>query len=68
MDLVLLTQEPDLVVKEIDKLKFTVVSITKDAAVIGMKVPADSSIQYEFEMYKRNKVWQIGYISTANHD
>lgn len=68
MDLVLLTQEPDLVVKEIDKLQFTVVSINKEAAVMGMKVPADSSIQYEFEMYKRGKAWQIGYISTPNYD
>lgn len=68
MDLVLITQEPDLVLEKIDSLKFNVVSLSKSAAVMKLTLPSDSSIDYEFEMQKSKGRWLIDYISTPNFD
>jgi len=67
-DFVLITQEPELVLDKISRLKFKTVSINKSVALIGVTLPSDSSVQYEFEMYKSKEGWQIGYISTPNFD
>lgn len=68
LDFVLITQEPELVLNRISRLKFTTVSMNKSVALIGVTLPSDKSVQYEFEMYKSKEGWQIGYISTPNFD
>jgi len=68
MDFVLITQEPDIVLNKIANLKFKIVSMNEKVALIGVRLPSDKSVQYEFEMYKSKAGWQIGYISTLNYD
>ena len=68
MDLVLITQEPEIILNKIANLKFTIVSMNEKVALIGVRLPSDKSVQYEFEMYKSKAGWQIGYISTPNYD
>ncbi|MEO5889325.1 MAG: hypothetical protein ABIQ31_03690 [Ferruginibacter sp.] len=67
-DLVLITQEPDILLNKIDSIKFNITSMNDSVALVGMRLPSDSSIEYEFEMYKTKNTWQIGYISTPNYD
>ncbi len=68
MDFVLITQEPDIILNKIANLKFKIVSMNEKVALIGVTLPSDKSVQYEFEMYKNKGGWQIGYISTPNYD
>jgi len=68
MDFVLITQEPDIILNKIANLKFKIVSMNEKVALIGVTLPSDKSVQYEFEMYKSKAGWQIGYISTPNYD
>ncbi len=68
MDFILITQEPELVLNKISKLRFHVISMNNKVALIGVKLPSDKSVQYEFEMYNGKAGWQIGYISTPNFD
>lgn len=68
MDLVLITQEPDLVLNKIETIKFKTVSMNNSVALIGAKFPFDKTLQYEFEMYKDKGGWKIAYISTPNFD
>ncbi|MEO7045416.1 MAG: hypothetical protein ABI091_08950 [Ferruginibacter sp.] len=68
MDLVLITQEPDIILNKIGNLKFKIVSMNEKVALIGVRLPSDKSVQYEFEMYKSKAGWQIGYISSPNYD
>ncbi|MEO5945270.1 MAG: hypothetical protein ABIP79_00525 [Chitinophagaceae bacterium] len=67
-DLVLITQEPDLVLNQIDHIKFKTISANASVALIGLKWPGKNTVEYEFEMYKTKAGWQIGYISTPNFD
>ena len=67
-DFILITQEPELVLNQLSRLKFKTVSINRSVALIGVTLPSDKSVQYEFEMYKVKDDWQIGYISTPNYD
>ncbi|MEO5943495.1 MAG: hypothetical protein ABIP30_03600 [Ferruginibacter sp.] len=68
MDLVLITQEPELVLNKIDRIKFKTISTNNSVALIGVTWPGKDAMQYEFEMYKTKAGWQIGYISTPNFD
>lgn len=68
MDFVLITQEPDIILNKIANLKFNIISMNEKVALIGVRLPSDKSVQYEFEMYKTKAGWQIGYISTPNYD
>lgn len=68
LDFVLITQEPDLVLNQIDSIKFTTISANNAVALIGLKGPGENTMEYEFEMYKTKAGWQIGYISTPNYD
>ncbi|MEO7522697.1 MAG: hypothetical protein ABIT58_01310 [Ferruginibacter sp.] len=67
-DFVLITQEPELVLNQIDKVKFTTISMNNSVALIGLKWPGKNAAAYEFEMYKTKAGWQIGYISSPNFD
>lgn len=67
-DFVLITQEPDLLLNQIDSIIFTPISATDSVALIGLKWPGENTSEYEFEMYKTKAGWQIGYISTPNYD
>lgn len=67
-DLVLITQEPELILDKIDSIHFKIASMNDSVALVGLTIPSDSSIEYEFEMYKVKNAWQIGYISTPNYD
>jgi hypothetical protein len=67
-DFVLITQEPELVLNQIDRVKFKTISINASVALIGLKWPGKNSMEYEFEMYKTKAGWQIAYISTPNFD
>ncbi len=64
MDLVLITQEPELILNAIDKLKFKTKEIDDSSAVI--EVTGES--MYEFELSKKDGLWKIDYISTENYD
>ncbi|MES1181996.1 MAG: hypothetical protein ABUL44_04285 [Flavobacterium sp.] len=68
MDFVLITQEPEIILNNIDSLQFTTVSLNSTMALIGVNLPSDDSVQYEFEMRKNAGIWQIDYISTPNYD
>ena len=67
-DFVLISQEPELVLNQIGRIKFKNISMNASVAMIGLKWPGKNSMEYEFEMYKTKSGWQIGYISTPNFD
>ena len=67
-DLVLITQEPDIILNKIANRKFKIVSMNEKVALIGVTLPSDKSVKHEFEMYKTKAGWQIGYISSPNYD
>jgi len=67
-DFVLITQEPELVLNQISRVKFKTISMNASVALIGLKWPGNNSMEYEFEIYKTKAGWQIGYISTPNFD
>lgn len=67
-DFVLITQEPELVLNQIERIKFKTVSMNASVAMIGLKWPGNNYMEYEFEMYKTKAGWEIGYISTPNFD
>lgn len=62
MDLVLLTQEPDMLLDNIKKLKYTVVFIKKDTAEIWVLTPW-KTWNYSVELSKVNNRWYIDYLS-----
>lgn len=47
-DFVLITQEPELILNKISRLKFKTVSMNKSGAFIGVMLPSDKSVQYKF--------------------
>src|SRR6185437_2931306 len=51
-DFVLITQEPDLVLQQINRMKFKTISINRSAALINVKLTGGGAIEYEIEMYK----------------
>lgn len=67
-DFILITQQPELVLSQIDRAKFKTISMNASVALIGVKWPGKNAMEYEFEMYKTKAGWQIGYISTPNFD
>jgi len=67
-DFVLITQEPELILNKITQLKMSIISMNASTALVSVKLPSFADVAYEFEMYKENEVWKIGYISTPNYD
>ena len=67
-DFILITQEPELILNRIDRMKLNIVSMSDSVAMVSLKIPNDDTIEYEFEMYKSKAGWQIGYIATPNYD
>jgi hypothetical protein len=67
-DFVLITQEPDLLLNQINRAKFKTISINKSMALIGVSWSGKEPMEYEFEMYYGKDGWQISYISTPNFD
>lgn len=67
-DFILITQEPELVLNQIGKIKFKTISMNDSVALIGLTWPGKDAMKYEFEMYKTKAGWQISYISTPNFD
>lgn len=65
MDLVLLTQEPEYILNDIDKLKFKTTTIKGNTAVIEV---SNAYSMYDFEMSKIDGKWIIDYIATQNYD
>jgi hypothetical protein len=65
MDLILLTQEPEVVLNAIDKLKFKTTTIKGNTAVIEV---SNAYSMYDFEMSKIDGKWMIDYIATQNYD
>ena len=63
-DLVLITQEPELILNEIEKLQFAVGKIDGNKALLQMA----GETGYEIEMEKDNGKWMIEYIATLNYD
>jgi len=63
-DLVLITQEPELVLNEINNLQFVVLENTGDKAILQIV----GELGYDFELIKENGKWMIEYISTMNYD
>ncbi|MGB4959856.1 MAG: hypothetical protein WBO36_10305 [Saprospiraceae bacterium] len=64
MDLVLITQEPELILNNVKHLKFRVKEMHKSTAI--MEVVGDSP--YNFEMSKIKGKWMIDYIGSENYD
>ena len=58
MDLVLITQEPDIMLNKIGSLKFKIISMNDKVALVGVRLPSDKSVQYEFELYKSKEGWK----------
>lgn len=67
-DFILITQNPETILNQVDNLKYNIVSMSDSVALVGMKLPAENAVQYEFEMYKAKEGWKLGYISTPNYD
>ncbi len=65
-DLVLITQEPELVLDNIRKLKYKIVKYGGGKATVSLT--GKFGVDYEFEMSKSGKKWLIDYISTMNYD
>ncbi|MBK9256704.1 MAG: hypothetical protein IPM42_14545 [Saprospiraceae bacterium] len=63
-DLVLITQEPELLLNEIHNLQFAVGENNGTKALLQMA----GDWGYEIEMVKENDKWLIVYISTLNYD
>ena len=68
MDFVLITQEPDLILDHIDQLKWRMVSMNRDVILVSCVSSVDPSLAYEFEMYRDERSWLIGYISSPSFD
>ncbi len=67
-DVVLITQEPEIVLNKIAQLKLSIISMNATTALLSVTLPSVADVAYEFEMYKVKELWQIGYISTLNYD
>jgi len=67
-DFVLITQEPDIVLNQLNSVQYKTASINNTVALIDLKWPGKDPMEYQFEMYKGKDGWQIGYISTPNYD
>ena len=67
-DLILIVQEPELILQQISRMKFKTISINKEAALIDLKLAGERPVEYEIEMYKEKNDWQIGYISFPNYN
>ena len=63
-DLVLITQEPEILLNEIHNLQFAVGENNGTKALLQMA----GDWGYEIEMVKENDKWLIEYISTLNYD
>lgn len=63
-DLVLITQEPELVLNEINNLQFMVSEKNGDKAILQIV----GELGYDFELIKENGKWMIAYIATMNYD
>jgi hypothetical protein len=63
-DLVLITQEPELVLNAIDEKQFSVTENNGTKAVLQM----GGEDGYDFDMEKINGRWMIAYIATMNYD
>lgn len=63
-DLVLITQEPELMLNEIENLQFAVSENNGEKAILQVA----GNWGYDFEMTKVNGKWLIEYIATMNYD
>ncbi len=64
LDLVLITQEPELVLDAINILKFKIKERTATTAIIEVV----GEFSYDFELSWVKGKWKIDYISTMNYD
>jgi len=63
-DLVLISQEPTLVLDAVDELQYVTTLIAPSNALISVI----GEFEYEIELSKINGIWMIDYISTMNFD
>lgn len=63
-DLVLITQEPEIILNQIDQLVFHVTKNEEGKMVVRL----EGEFGYDFEMSKENGIWKIDYIATMNYD
>lgn len=63
-DLVLITQEPELVLNNINNLQFVIVENSRSKAILQVI----GEFSYDFELIKENGKWMIEYIATNNYD
>lgn len=68
MDLVLITQEPELVLDSLNQLHFQMNSNENNKAIMNVTGNPQYNIDYNFEMSKINNKWYIDYIGTMNYD
>jgi hypothetical protein len=65
-DLVLISQEPEVVLNDIDNMTIAITKIEGDIAVLS--VSGTPGYAYDFEMGKEQGKWKIDYIATMNYD
>ena len=63
-DLVLMTQEPEVFFKALNKMKFAVTKLKGKTGIV--KILGDWG--YDIEMSKKQGKWKIDYIATMNYD
>ena len=63
-DLVLITQEPELVLNEIDNLQFLVSENDGNKSILQII----GEFGYDIELINENGKWMIEYIATMNYD
>ena len=63
-DLVLITQEPELILNAIEKLEFILLETKNNKAV--MQISGEG--MYNIDMTKEKGKWKIDYIATENYD
>ncbi|RYY56872.1 MAG: hypothetical protein EOO09_04715 [Chitinophagaceae bacterium] len=68
MDFVLETQEPGSILDHIRELRWRMISMNRDVVLARCTSSADPSVEYEFEMYRNERSWLIGYISRPDWD
>ncbi|MBK7233067.1 MAG: hypothetical protein IPH93_12605 [Saprospiraceae bacterium] len=63
-DLVLITQEPEIILNKIDALQYVVTNNEEGTTVVRI----EGELGYDFEMNLENGIWKIDYIATMNYD
>jgi hypothetical protein len=65
-DFVLYTQEPELILENIEKLQYEVTQLTDLQGSVSVKLNLDRLYQYRFDMEKSKGTWKIARITRSD--